>query len=244
MYPKFVRTSNVVRALEAFHQVKERGAREAGWLVAIGEPGLSKTRFLEYLAVQTGGILLRAKPDWTTQWLHVELAERLGLSAAGQKQELFKNIVNRQGGAEPVPIIIDEVENTRHNSRLLEVVRLISDTTETEVVIGGTEVALRFITRHPQLSSRVYATVKFLPATRADIRLMCDQLAEVKIADDTVERILADSRGYVREVKNAIGKCEAVGKLNPGRTVTAADVASLQLCTNRSALDPDGRGKR
>lgn len=243
MHSKFVRTSNVVRALEGYAEVRERGAREAGWLVIIGEPGLSKTRFLSYLATHTSGVLLRAKPDWTTQWLHEEVCEQFSLPATGSKKQMLAQIIDKLI-AQPVPIIVDEVENTRHNYRLLEVIRLIADEAEVEVVLGGTDVVLGFINRHKQIASRVFKTVPFKVASREDVRLMCDQLSEVKIADDLVDRLLADSNGYLREIKNGIGRVEAIGKINPGKVIGASDVAATQLCTNRQALDPGGRGRR
>lgn len=240
MHAKFVKTSNVDRFLAAVTATEERGAREAGWVAAIGDPGLGKTRTLHWWATTRRAVFLRAKAEWSALWVLRELAEGLDLSAEGTKQQLFGRILEHLA-LNQIPIVIDEVEKTRHNPRLLEGVRDLSDLTEVEVVLGGTADALRYLARHPQWSSRISATAKFAQATAADVRLMCDTLCEVKVADDLAEEILKQSQGYFREVKNAIAAAERIGLANGGGTVCLADVARIELCRNRKAVELGGR---
>lgn len=237
-----VQTSNVKRFLSAVASAEDRGAREAGWIAAIGEPGLGKTRTLEWWAANRGAAFLRAKAEWRSHWVMQELALALGISAEGSYKTLFGRIIE-QIGTRGVPIVIDEAEKTRHNMRLLDGIRDIVDLTEVELIIGGTPDALRFLTKYPQWASRVCATARFGLLTHADVRLMADQLCEVPVADDVIPILHDQAGGYAREIKNGLGEIERVGRVNPGVTVTADMLADRDLCRNRRALD-GAQGRR
>jgi DNA transposition AAA+ family ATPase len=242
MLPKFVKTSNVTRFLAAVTQTEQRGAREAGWIACIGEPGLGKTRTLEWWAIQRQAVFLRAKSEWTAHWVLMELAQGLGLSADGTKRQLFARVLQAVGETGK-PIVLDEAEKTRHNPRLIETIRDISDLTEVEVVIGGTSDALRYITKFPQMSSRVSATARFALATLDDVKAMAEQTCEVPIAADLLAELHRQSNGYFREIKNGLREIERIGLVNKGTAVTLEAMAGRELCRNRRALE-SGAGRR
>jgi DNA transposition AAA+ family ATPase len=242
MHTKFVQTSNVKKFLAAFASAEERAAREAGWVAAIGEPGLGKTRTLEWWAVQQKAVFLRAKAEWTPIWVIRELAERLGLSSDGTYKSLFQRVLTCIGERR-TPIVIDEAEKTKHNMRLLEGVRDIVDLTEVELVIGGTPDALRFLTKYPQWASRVSATARFGLASAADVKLMATELCEVPVDDGLLALILTETGGYYREIKNALGEVEKVGRVNRGAAVTVEMVKGRTLCRNRRALQDGVSGR-
>lgn len=227
-----VQTSNVKRFLAAIGRAEERGAGEAGWVVAAGEPGLGKTKVLEWWAVRNKAAYLRAKADWSAHWLYHELAQAVGADPEGTKKTLFGRILAEIGGRQ-IAIVIDEVEKTKHNPKLLEAVRDFTDLTEVILVLGGTPSVQKFLERDKAWSSRKSAEAVFEKATIEDVGLMVQQLSEVEIAPDLLPRILTDSNGYYREIKNAIATLERVGKLNPGRPVTPDDVKGVQLCHGR-----------
>jgi DNA transposition AAA+ family ATPase len=243
MLNRFVQTANVKKFLAAVTATQERAAREAGWVAAIGEPGLGKTKTLEWWAVKHHAVFLRAKAEWRPLWVMQELAAGLGLSIDGSYKVLFQRVLEAIG-ANPCAIVIDEVEKTRHNPRLLDGLRDIADLTEIELVIGGTPDALRFLTKFPQWASRVSATARFTVATPADVKLMATELVEVPIADDLLALIQAETGGYFREIKNALGEVEKVGRNNKGVTITAAMVQGRELCRNRRALQAASAGAR
>lgn len=241
MYDKFVQTSNVKRFLAAVATADQRAAREAGWIAAIGEPGLGKTKTLENWAGKedVNAVYLRSKANWTSTWVMQELAGKvLGVSnplAKGSYRVLFQRVMESLGESQK-PIIVDEVEKTGHNPRLLEGIRDIVDMTDIVLVLGGTPDALKFLQKQPQWASRVYVAAPFQKATVEDVRLMADQLSQAPLADDLVALIHDKTRGYFREIKNAIGEAERVGRSNPDQLVTAEMLKGRDLCRNRTAL--------
>jgi DNA transposition AAA+ family ATPase len=243
MHSKFVQTSNVKKFIVAVSVAEERAAREAGWVAAIGEPGLGKTKTLEWWAVKHRAVFLRAKAEWRPLWMMRELAKALGLSTDGKYEQLFQRILEALGD-NPRAIVVDEVEKTRHNTRLIDGLRDVTDLTEVELILGGTPDALRFLTKYPQWASRVSATARFGAATLPDVKLMATELLEVPVADDLLARILQETSGYYREIKNALGEVERVGKNNRGAMVTLEMANGLELCRNRRALQGAAGGMR
>lgn len=232
MYPKFAHTSNVKRLLGAIDQVERRGAGEACWLLGKGEPGLGKTKALQWWAAQKNAIYLRAKTNWSPGWMLGDLVDQFGQQPERRFPDRFAQIMGLLGKSKRA-LVIDEARNMLHDIRLLETIRDLTDAVEPLFILGGEEfVSKRLEARFPQISSRVSAEVTFERATIADIRVCCDTMAEVAIADDVLPEIERQSGGYYREIKNAIAKCEEIGKRN-GKKVQLADVKGVPLCRTR-----------
>jgi hypothetical protein len=170
------------------------------------------------------------------------VGELVGSQTGGTTETLF-GIALRELAKQQRPIVIDEAWNMLHDARLLETLRDLSDLVENLIVIGGEHrVTNRLSMRFPQISSRITEIVEFKAATKADVRVCCDTLAEVPIADCLVEDIHRASGGYLREIKNAIARAEAFGKRNAaGKTVTARDLHGQELCRDRKAGLPTVR---
>jgi hypothetical protein len=242
MNNKLAETGNVKRLLEGIGAVERRGAREASWLAAIGEPGNGKTRTLQWWSTHHNGAYLRAKTNWRPNWMLAELAGELtGTQTPGGTRALYELVVRelmRQGR----PIIIDEAWNMLHDARLLETLRDISDLVENLIIIGGEHrVTARLSARFPQIASRISEVIEFGTATIEDIRICCDTLSETPIADDLAAEIFKQSGGHLREVKNAIARCEQIGKRNSGKPVKLADMGGRELCRDRKAGLPSAR---
>lgn len=240
MYPKFATTSNVKRFLAAVDLLERRGAEEASWLVALGKPGLGKTRTLMWWAAQREprGVYVRAKTNWRPAWMLSELVTELGLEPARRTKDLQDQVLEAIAISRR-PIVIDEARAMLQDARLLETLRDITDQTEQSFILGGEDfVYKRIAARFPQISSRISEVVKFEEATLADVRACCEALAEVKIADDLVAEVHRQSLGYYREIKNAIAAIEVVGKRNKGKTVALSDMGGHPLCRNRHDASP------
>ena len=239
MYDKFAMTSNVRRFLAGVEELERRGSKEACWMIAAGEPGLGKTRTLQWWAIQHKALYLRAKSNWRPHWLLSELVSDLGESPAHSTAALFSQALAAIARAQ-CPLVIDEARNMLHDARLFETIRDLTDLTETPFVLGGEDMVLgRIAARFPQIASRISEVVRFEAATLKDVEVMCKELSKVEIAADVYPLILQQSEGYFREVKNAIGKVEAVGERHKGKAVTAAELAGAKLCRNRR----DGRAR-
>jgi DNA transposition AAA+ family ATPase len=242
MHNRFAKTSNVRNFLAAYTKTEERGAREACWLLATGTPGLGKTKTVHWFSANNNAIYIRAKANWRTLWMLQEIAGELGLDAAGNVRDVFGQVLGAlvAGGR---PLVIDEARNLLHDAKLLETLRDLSDTSENTIVLSGEEFVLkRLTTRYPQIRSRISEVVEFRPATAADIRLICDELAEIKIADDLVAEIHAQSSGFLREVKNAVAAVERFGKLQGLGLIEAKHVAGKRLCQDRNDARARGAG--
>jgi hypothetical protein len=232
MYPKFAQTSNVKRFLDGIGQLERRGAGEACWMLAKGEPGLGKTKTLQWWATQKKAIYLRAKTNWRPSWMLADLAEEFGQQPERRFPDLFAQIMGLLSKSRRA-LVIDEARNMLHDMRLLETMRDLTDAVEPLFILGGEDfVSKRLEARFPQISSRISADVSFERASPEDVRICCDELSEVTIADDVVPRIHTESRGYYREIKNAIAAVEAVGKRRGGK-VKAEDVRGIPLCHTR-----------
>jgi DNA transposition AAA+ family ATPase len=240
VYPKFATTSNVKRFLASVATVEQRGAGEASWLIALGRPGLGKTRTLMWWATQHRAVYLRAKSNWRPHWMLSELVTELGEAPERRVADLEDQAM-RALALSKRPVVIDEARNMLHDGRLLETIRDLTDMTELLFVLGGEDFVLkRIAARFPQIDSRITSVASFERASLEDVRICCDVLSEVAVADDLVAEIHRQSQGYYREIKNAIAYVETFGKRHKGRAVTLADMTGQQLCRGRH----EGRARK
>jgi hypothetical protein len=244
MYPKFATTANVKRFLGGIDELQRRGSSEASWLIALGEPGLGKTRTLMWWATQQDAVYLRAKSNWRPHWMLSELVAALGQQPAHKIADLNDQALSALARSKAA-LVIDEARNMLHDPRLFETVRDLTDIVEMPFILGGEDFVLgRLAARFPQISSRITVPVSFELATVDDVRVCCDTLCEVPVADDLVAEIHRQSEGYYREIKNAIAVVEAAGKRHRGKPVAAADMQGQPLCRGRKALRPRASGAR
>lgn len=233
----FAQTSNVKRFLAGITNVERRGASEASWLVATGEPGLGKTKTLHWFSIQQDGVYVRAKANWRPRWMLQEIAVELGLAPEPRIGALFGQVLGALGTSGR-PLVIDEARHMLHDAKLLETVRDLSDLTEVTVILGGEDFVLgKLRSRHPQIASRISEVVQFAKATPADVRVYFDALCDVSVDDDVVAEVLRQSDGYAREIKNAIAVVEQAGKRAGGKTVALADLKGAPLCRSARRLN-------
>lgn len=168
-----------------------------------------------------------------------ELATKAGIDSTGSAHALFERLLSYMVGT-GTPLVIDEVNFClADNAAVMEKIRDFSDRTETLVVYAGDERVIPKIGRHAQIASRFAAVVEFKMATLADVRQLCDELAEVQIADDLVGYLHHQSGGRVRNVIDGIAVAERIGKKTSGR-VALADCEGMEMMfdwqTRRSAV--------
>ncbi len=241
MRPEFARTSNVQRFLNGMTVVDARGAREASMMLVTGDPGYGKTATVYWWAIQHGAVYLRAKANYTPFWLLSELVQELKGRPARNSEDLSKQVVISLS-RDPRPVIIDEVEHTFRDLKVLETIRDIVDLIAVPMVLVGTDQVQNRVARFAQFSSRIAAVVQFKPATIADVRLCCDVKCEVSVADDLVEEIHRQAGGRIREVMNAIAVVERHGGARTGaeakKPVSLSDMAGKSLTHDWQARRP------
>lgn len=213
MYPKFVKTSNVARFLGAVESTANRGAPEASWTLVTGDAGHGKSKTGARWAVDNKAIHIRLKAAVTPIWLLHELANEVGEKAPANNCKKAWSQVYDQLVRSPRPIVLDEVENALHaNAKCLDVIRDFTDLLEVPVVLIGREWVPSQLQRHRQIWSRISAAAVFSAATLDDVTLLRSELCECSVADGVDAEILRQSRGFVREIMNALSVVERLGK--------------------------------
>ncbi|WP_306603879.1 AAA family ATPase [Azonexus sp.] len=235
----FVKTSNYVAFEAGINKALSRGAMEATNVLVYGPPGTGKTENIDYWAVQNDAIHLRANEGWTPRQFMKELATKAGIDSSGSAQALFERLLSFMVGT-GTPLVVDEVNFClAENAAVMEKIRDFSDRTETLVIYAGDERVIPKIGRHAQIASRFAAVVEFKMASLADVRLLCDELAEVQIADDLASYLHQQSGGRVRNIIDGIAVAERIGKKTSGR-VGLADCEGMEMMfdwqTRRSAV--------
>lgn len=239
MKDHFVKTSNYVAFEAGINKAMSRGALEATNVLVYGPPGTGKTENIDYWSIQNDAIHLRANEGWTPRQFMRELATKAGIDSTGSAQALFERLLGFMVGT-GTPLVIDEVNFClADNAAVMEKIRDFSDRTETLVIYAGDERVIPKIGRHAQIASRFAAVVEFKMATLADVRQLCDELAEVQIADDLAGYLHHQSGGRVRNVIDGIAVAERVGRKTAGR-VALADCEGMEMMfdwqTRRSAV--------
>ncbi|MBL8350488.1 MAG: hypothetical protein JNL87_09245 [Burkholderiaceae bacterium] len=236
MKKEFVRTENDKRFRTAVEQKLQRAAFESDLLAVHGRAGDGKTRTLLNWASAVNAVMITGHPSWTVRRMMVELADKLGIVVKGD----WEHAVGEQIAADETPVVVDEAGFAlRDNAACLEALRSITDKSGTLLVIVVMERDMARLRQFDQITSRA-TLCPFHASTLADVKAACDQLAEVTIAPDLVERIWRDSSARMRLVVEGIGMAERVAKATGKSAVTAADLASFPLCEdfNRSKTVP------
>lgn len=235
MRDAFAKTSNVQAFLKGIDRANKRGAAEAGIVLVTGEAGYGKSKTVMWWGLSRSAVYVRAKAAWTPHWFLAEMCRELQLQPERKSEDLFPLVMKTllQRGA---PIIVDEVEHCLHETKVIETIRDLIDVTLVPLVMVGMEGVVHRLNRLPQIVSRVAATVHFGPATVEDVRVLCDQLCEVKVAADLIAEIHAQSGGRVRQVMNAIAAVEAAGKRAGAAQVKLADLPEGIELTNEQLV--------
>jgi DNA transposition AAA+ family ATPase len=229
--------SNHSRLLAKLEEVRHRGAPEACWIMAMGEPGFGKSKTLAWLGVRQNALMLRAKAEMNALWLLNEMAEQLGIDTARTKQRAFKTVLAELMVKQPI-IIIDEIDHIARKLLCLETLRDLTDMTECVLVAGGTSNALTAIKGYKQIHSRVFDVVNFGAATAADIATIADNLIDVKMDQALIAHIQHRTEGRLRLIMNALARVEAFGRKARSKTVTLEDFGATRQLTNDERLRP------
>jgi len=238
MRPLFVQDlTNVKRFLAGIQRVSKRGAPEACWQLVMGAPGLGKTKTLEWWATQQAEhVYLRAKSGWTLHWALTDLVTELGEKPAYRSDKLFEQAMKRLAGSGR-DIVVDEIEHTMRDTKVIEMLRDISDLSGTHIIIGGMTGVDRQLKRHEQVYSRIADVTTFEMCTDKDVETLCNKLAErskgvaLNIEQDLMVEIRARTGGRLREVMNAVAEVERHARKNSLEAISLSQM-DISLLTN------------
>ena len=224
MRDKFVTTENAKRFIQGVSKLNERGAEEACLMVVDGIPGLGKTHMVHWWATQNGCVYLRAKKEWTANWMMAELLETIGVVPSNSYKAMYRQALEKLAtesemaahNNETYGVVIDEIDHIARRESLLESLRDLSYMLEIPFIFVGMGRVRHSLTRFPQIASRVGQFVEFQPVQLEDVAKMVKELCETEVKDDLIAYLHKISNGLVREIKEGINSIERFGKTNDG----------------------------
>lgn len=244
MRSQFVDTSNVKAFHTALRALEMRGANEACLMVIDGVPGLGKTTTLQHWTARNQCIYLRAKKQWRASWMMNEILEQMRVTPPHRFEDKYKLALGQIGQRldraqvddQSFAMVIDEADFISRNVECMETIRDLSDGLEVPVILVGMGSIRNNLRRFPQVMSRVAQYVEFQPASENDVRALFDGLCEVAVADDLVRFVHRVSKGYNREIKEAIASTERFGLRNDpqdGKAFSLRDMAGQPIMNDR-----------
>lgn len=219
----------------ALTRVDERGAEEACLVVVDGKPGLGKTATMDHWVSQTGSIYLRAQRWWEHNDFIAELLNELGVTnPPPRRRARFQRIIEELGNLadeaaledRTFGLVIDECDLISGKQEVMETIRGISDIKFLPTILVGMGKLRDNLKRFPQIESRAPNKAEFHPAALEDAMALVRGLCEVPVAPDLIQFVWKTSKGYSREMVEAISKIERFGRrldLGPAG-VTLADM--------------------
>jgi DNA transposition AAA+ family ATPase len=246
MRDTFVETANVRRFNAALKTMDERGAIEACMVVVDGKPGLGKTTTLSRWVVQTGSVYLRAQKGWDYAWFIQDLLTELGVDyrQIRGKRERFATIIDLLGKKAQTAalegnlfgLVIDECDLVSSRAEIMEAIRGVSDIQYLPTILVGMGRLRDNLRRFAQIESRAPNKVEFMPANFEDVDALIKARCEVPVAPDLVSFVTRLSKGFNREVLDAIANIERFGRrMDLGAEgVTIEDMAGQLIMSDRS----------
>jgi DNA transposition AAA+ family ATPase len=244
---KFVNTQNVKKLMAGMAAIEQRGAGEACLVVVDGSPGLGKTENISYMAAQNASVFVRAKREWTPNWMLGELLEACGVQAKPQsferKYRLLVETLSMQAktaadNGEMFFVGIDECDYICRSDKMLSTIRDLSDFVEIPFVLVGMGKVRDSLTRFPQVTSRVGQYVRFEKLTPEDTEKVVRELCEVKVKDDLIALLHEKANGYIREVKEGIAHIERFGKMQDSAEIGVTEMNGQVLLNDRATSRP------
>ena len=215
----FAKTRNVEVFLGAMARIMNRQEGIPGMALIFGEPGLGKTKTALWWIAQNDGIFIRTKKLMTGRWLLEEIVAELGEQPAQRVSELFRQAQD-QLLERPRPIFVDEADYLTHDVRVLETLRDLHDVTGVPVIFIGMDHADKKLARYKHLFDRFSEIVKFNPLDEKDIKMIAEQLCEVKLSDDAIQYIASQANRF-RRVLVWLYKAEAIARANSLKEIQA-----------------------
>lgn len=247
MKNEFVKTKNVKRFLTGIADLGSRGANEACLMVVDGLPGLGKTQTVNWWSVRNDCLYLRAKKEWTPQWMMRDLISSMNAVPVFSFEKMYKQALellaqftnSNNISGKNFSIIIDEADHIARSARCLETMRDLSDYLEIPIILVGMGVIRNSLKRFPQIASRVCQYVEFKELDLEDTKSLVNTLCDVEVEDKLIEFIYKVTRGFSREIKEAIASIDRFASRNSEiKVVTYELMIGQRLMNDRRNSTP------
>lgn len=187
MRSKIVPVKNVVRLKAAGDALIQRALGMPGIGLIWGPTGYGKSTATTWFVNQCHGVYIRAISQWSPKTMLGAIARELDIDGKRLNNgELVETIVHRLSEAGR-PIFIDEADYVVESRRLTDTLRDIHDLSTAPIVLIGMHGIEKRIRNNEQFTGRIAQWVGFDGLDAEDARLLAEQLAEVRIADDLLD---------------------------------------------------------
>lgn len=207
MKHKVVPVNNLARLAEAGEALITRHPGEPGMGLIWGPTGYGKSTGSAWFMNQVDGIYVRANQLWTPSAMLRALCQELDLPEHPHCSKMLDAVI-RALAEDPRAVFIDEADYVVASRKLVETLRDIHDLTTVPIVLIGEENLKKKLAANKRLLGRVAQWVAFQRATIKDARKLADELCEVGVADDLVERVHAETEGEIRLIVIGLRKIE------------------------------------
>lgn len=217
-----VPVNNVVRLSEAGHSLINRAHGMPGMGLIHGFTGAGKTTAVCWYINKVHGVYVRAMATWSPAAMLATMLREMGVEPRGSCAAMAQAVVQKLGETGR-PLFIDEADYVVDDKRMVETLRDIHDLASVPVILIGMAGIDRKIKGRQQLTGRIAQWVEFAPCSLADARLLADNLCDVKVDPDLLERLHAESGGSARLLVVGLSHIEAEAKVRHLDTIGNGD---------------------
>ncbi len=210
-----LQTGNVKRALQYIKLLQSRPVTEiVGLMLIYGKPGLGKTRFAERFVYTNGYIYIRLEAPTTAKDLLFMILDALYVRMGINKQihrgtatkllQEIKFILNSEEMSDTV-IIIDEIDYSFGNKKMLGSIRDIVDETIAVIIMVGMQNAYHELKKtNEHMFDRCNFILEFKHNSKEDTNLICKNIADFDISEEQIETINKSAKGNLRKAMKAL----------------------------------------
>lgn len=213
---------NIRRIRDTAHELAGRPSHLPGIGLLHGASGHGKTTAAAWLATDPGlGVVyVRASVTWTPNSLLTAVLRELGAETRASGARLLQLVQEAAEAQGKSLLIVDEADYlaTGASQRMAETLRDLHDVSGIAILL----VAMKRLTLSAQLTGRISHWLAFDPADPADTALLAQDLCEVGVELDLVQRLHDATKGSVRGIVVGLSRIEAFGIKSGLESVDAA----------------------
>lgn len=215
------RTKNVVNGQKMIQYLLNRPKTEmVGLGMIYGQPGLGKSRFAKQQAIMNDYVYLRLEASMAPKSFLIRLLEaiktHLGMSKTsiyGSTNDIYHRILDILKSYDNLVIIIDEIDYAFDNKKILGSIRDIVDQTLCVIIlVGMSDARERLLMADAHYFDRCNYFCEFQEISEDDIRLLCNEIPDVKIEDKIVSFLRKVTKGNLRKLMKALYSIETTSK--------------------------------
>lgn len=224
MRNRIAQVANIKTLWAAAETLRTRAPGVPGIGLIWGATGAGKTTAITWLANQprVNAVYVRAMATWTPTAMLGAMMRELDAEPRPRCSAMIDHIVGALA-REDRPLFVDEADYLAESKKLLDTLRDLHDMATTPLILIGMKDFQRRVMKREQLAGRVSQWVEFQPADMKDARTLCDEVCEVRIADDLLASIHKSCGGSMRGLVVGLSRVEHHARKHGMAAVKLAD---------------------